>query len=138
MKKAMVLGFSMVMILPLFASASLTQKTITVLAGECVSADKKFTAEVKGTVLLQRNLVFFQGKVLAEMLEIRLTEVATGEKIDLQAVDGQSDNLVFKLADDGSRLNIKAIYKNAPVAIDLACNSETDKRGMLAFIKESR
>jgi hypothetical protein len=138
MKKTMLLGFSMVMMLPLLASASLTQKMITVVAGKCVSADQKFTAEVKGTRLLQRNLIFFEGKVLADILQIQLKEVATGDGVGLQAVDGQSDNLAFTLSDDGTRLNINAIYKGNAIEVDLTCKSEINERGMVSFIKQSR
>ena len=137
--KSTLFYMSMVLLLPLVASASLSERHVFVLKGQCVSTDQRYSAEINGTTVIQRKYFLFDGAVRSDLLNIHLKNIALNRGVDLVAVDGQSDNLTYEMSSDAARLNIAYINAdNKTVELEMACTSEVNEKAMKGFQRRTR
>jgi hypothetical protein len=138
MKKTVLVGVAMTMMLPLFASADdLNERIVDVVSGTCVSADKKFTAEISGFVVIDESRPT-EDNIVNQFFKVKLKQTNPGNYSVLMAVDGKSKDLAYTISDDGTRVNVNAVIDTGSVVeADLTCDSEVNKKAMASFIKLS-
>ena len=139
MKKLVLVAISTLSIFSQLAQADVSTRVVDVVSGRCESVDGKYSAEIDGTTTLQTRFIVFDTGARADLLRVQMTEKANQSVVELLSVDGEVDNFIYSISDDGKRLSVSySDWEQKAHEVDMNCVTKVNTRAMKSFTKQSR
>ena len=139
MKKLILATVATFSVFSQMAHAEFSSRVVDVVSGHCESVDGKYSAEIDGTTTIQTRFIIFDGNARADLMRVQMTEKATQNVAELLSVDGEVDNFVYSISDDGKRLTVNYLdYGQKAHQVDMNCATKVNARAMKSFTKQSQ